>query len=54
MAHVPLPITQRGVNRGAIFVDDDDRAHYLMLLAESARDHDVAIHAYVLMGNHVH
>jgi putative transposase len=52
--HVPLHITQRGVNRGAIFVDDDDRQHYLMLLAESARDRDLSIHAYVLMGNHVH
>jgi len=51
---VPLHITQRGVNRGAVLVDDDDRQHYLMLLAESARDHDIAVHAYVLMGNHVH
>ena len=25
-----------------------------MLLTESARDNDMAIHAYVLMGNHVH
>jgi putative transposase len=51
---IPLHVTQRGVNRGAIFVDDDDRQHYLMLLAESAHDHDLSIHAYVLMGNHVH
>ena len=51
---IPLHITQRGVNRGAIFIDDDDRQHYLMLLAESAHDHDLSIHAYVLMGNHVH
>ncbi|WP_130618672.1 transposase [Dyella amyloliquefaciens] len=50
----PLHVTQRGVNRGAVFVDDDDRQHYLMLLAESARDHELAVHAYVLMGNHVH
>jgi len=50
----PLHIAQHGVNRGAIFVDDDDRLHYLMLLAESARDHDISIHAYVLMRNHVH
>jgi putative transposase len=52
--HTPLHVTQRGVNRGAIFVDDDDRQHYLVLLAESASDHDLSIHAYVLMGNHVH
>jgi putative transposase len=42
------------VNRGAVFVDDDDREHYLMLLAGSACDHEIAVHAYVLMGNHVH
>lgn len=52
--HIPLHITQRGINRGAVFVHDDDRQHYLMLLAESARDNDVSIHAYVLIGNHVH
>jgi putative transposase len=51
---IPLHVTQRGVNRGAVFVDDDDRQHYLMLLGESARDHELAIHAYVFMGNHVH
>jgi putative transposase len=51
---VPLHVTQRGVNRGAVFVDDDDRGHYLQLLAEVADAGSVAIHAYVLMGNHVH
>jgi putative transposase len=54
LAGVPLHVTQRGVNRGAIFVDDDDRGHYLQLLAEVAESGLVAIHAYVLMGNHVH
>lgn len=51
---IPLHITQRGVNRGAVFVDDDDRYHYLSLLLEVTVAHDVAVHAYVLMGNHVH
>lgn len=51
---VPLHITQRGVNRCAIFLDDDDRRHYLCLLGESAAKHGLEIHAYVLMGNHVH
>jgi putative transposase len=51
---IPMHITQRGVNRGAVFVDDEDRRHYLDLLqAETARM-AVAVHAYVLMGNHVH
>lgn len=51
---VPLHITQRGVNRCAIFLDDDDRRHYLCLLGESAAEHGLEIHTYVLMGNHVH
>jgi len=29
---VPLHITHRGVNRAAIFIDDEDRCHYLRLL----------------------
>lgn len=51
---IPLHITQRGVNRCAIFLDDDDRRHYLRLLGESAARHGLSVHAYVLMGNHVH
>lgn len=51
---IPLHITQRGVNRCAIFLDDEDRRHYLRLLGESAARHGLCIHAYVLMGNHVH
>jgi len=51
---VPVHVTQRGVNRCAVFLDNDDRQHYLMLLAASALQHTLQIHAYVLMGNHVH
>ncbi len=51
---VPLHVTQRGVNRAAIFLDDDDRDHYRRLLHDACIAHDVAVHAYVLMGNHVH
>lgn len=49
-----MHITQRGVNRGATFVDDEDRVHFLALLDAALRDHSVALYAYVLMGNHVH
>jgi putative transposase len=50
----PQHLIQRGNNRQAIFVDDDDRRRYLRLLNDAAREHQLAIHAYVLMGNHVH
>ena len=50
----PLHVTQRGVNRAATFVDDDDCRHYMDLLQSFSKEEGVAIHAYVLMGNHVH
>ncbi len=51
---IPLHITQRGVNRAAVFVDAEDRRFYLELLAETAASGSIRIHAYALMGNHVH
>jgi putative transposase len=51
---IPLHVTHRGVNRCAVFVDDTDRATYLRLLSEQSLAQQVALHAYVLMGNHVH
>ncbi len=51
---IPLHVTQRGVNRCAIFLDDNDRHHFRRLLREACRKHDVEIHAFVLMDNHVH
>jgi len=51
---IPLHVVQRGVNRTHIFVDDHDRRHYLALLDRARRRHELAIHAYVLMTNHVH
>ena len=50
----PLHITQRGVNRCAIFVDDEDRQHFYGLLYEAMAENAVAVHAYVFMGNHIH
>ena len=49
-----LHLIQRGNNRVACFVDDEDRKRYLaalLLVSERAR---CAIHAYVLMKNHAH
>ncbi len=47
-------IVQRGVNRCACFLDNLDREFYLASLGEAATATDSAIHAYVLMTNHVH
>lgn len=47
-------IIQRGNNRDACFYRDADYAFYLQQLALSANKFDVAVHAYVLMTNHVH
>lgn len=51
---VPLHVVQRGINRGAIFLDDVDRHTYMRLLCEACSEQRVAVHAFVLMSNHVH
>jgi len=51
---VSAHLVQRGIDRGACFFRDDDRLHYLALLAELAPALGCAVHAYVLMTNHVH
>jgi len=51
---VPLHIVHRGHNRDACFRDDDDRDRYLGLLGKHRRETGTAVHAYVLMTNHVH
>lgn len=47
-------IIQRGNNRDACFFDERDYAFYLQQLQISAEQFSVAIHAFVLMTNHVH
>jgi len=49
-----LHVVQRGNNRTGVFADDADRRFYLRCLADAATAHGVAIHAYVLMTNHIH
>ncbi len=51
---VPAHIVQRGNDRQATFFGDGDCAAYLGWLREGADRHGCAIHAYVLMTNHVH
>ena len=50
----PHHVILRGNNRQAIFFSDLDRQQLLTTLAESAAQYHVAIHAYVLMDNHLH
>ena len=50
----PLHVIQRGNNREAVFGDEADYHAYAEWLGEAARRHGCAIHAYVLMTNHVH
>ncbi len=50
----PLHIVQRGINREPCFFAEEDYQCYLHWLEEAAHDCSCAIHAYVLMTNHVH
>ena len=50
----PQHIILRGNNREPIFAAEDDYRKFYECLGESAQKHEMAIHAYVLMTNHVH
>ena len=54
VAAYPHHVIQRGNNRQAIFLTTADYQRMVQLLEEHARQCEVAIHAYVLMGNHFH
>jgi len=54
VAGYPYHVIQRGHNRQQVFIDDIDRREYLGWLKDAAEVHGLAIHAYVLMDNHVH
>lgn len=51
---IPQHVVQRGNDRQACFATQTDYLRYLQELREASRKHDCAIHAYVLMTNHVH
>lgn len=51
---VPLHIMQRGHSREPCFVCEDDYASYLYWLEQALTETGCALHAYVLMTNHVH
>jgi putative transposase len=54
LPHVPLHVLQRGVNRTTCFFSDFDRTFFLRSLATLSEKYQCAVHAYVLMTNHVH
>ena len=47
-------IIQRGNNRQVIFTSDQDMQVYMNWFKEYSRKYSVAVHAWVLMTNHVH
>jgi putative transposase len=47
-------ITARGVRRSRIYLDDQDRRHFLLTLADVAERYDLRCHAYCEMTNHYH
>ena len=51
---IPQHVLTRGVDRKAVFFTPGDRKLYLNALAEAAEKYGCAVHAYVLMTNHVH
>lgn len=54
LSGIPWHIIQRGNNRAACFYAEEDYRRYLDELAAQTRRFGCAIHAYVLMTNHVH
>jgi putative transposase len=54
IAGQPQHVINRGNNRQAIFFRDADHRRYRAYLAEVAETHGCAVHAYVLMTNHLH
>lgn len=51
---MPLHVVQRGADRQACFFDSADFLWYLQQLLRHSRAQGCALHAYVLMTNHVH
>ncbi len=47
-------VIQRGNNRQAIFFSDADRRLFLCELGDALVGYGCALHAYVLMTNHIH
>ena len=51
---VPVHLVQRGHCKNPIFFDQKDYVTYLHWLKEASIKYEIAVHAFVLMTNHVH
>lgn len=51
---IPVHVIQRGNNRQACFVSDEDHGAYAGWLTEYSKKYRVEIHAWAMMTNHVH
>lgn len=51
---VPYHLTQRGVNRQSVFVQDDEYQLYLDILRRFAQKYGLTILGYCLMPDHIH
>jgi putative transposase len=51
---IPVHLVQRGHNRDPVFFEEEDYRTYLSKAGEAAQKYRCAIHAYVLMTNHIH
>ena len=54
LPNIPAHIVQRGHSRSPVFFENDDYHTYLHYLDEGSKRYECAIHAYVLMTNHIH
>ena len=54
IADVPHHVTQRGNNRQDVFFSDQERLKDLEILKRESRRHELEIHAWCLMTNHIH
>ncbi len=50
----PQSVIHRGYDQDTVFFHDDDCQYYLDCLEDASQHYGLAIHAYVLMDNHVH
>jgi putative transposase len=51
---IPQHIIQRGNNRQVCFGNEEDMKAYLNWLKVFSKKHQVSVHAWLLMTNHIH